>query len=137
MKQSIYSMKEADIRKNLLEKIKEEVGELEMSPLYSYRKSSGYFPVIGEGNHLSKIMFIGEAPGKNEAEKGRHFCGRAGVILDELFDSINLPRSEVYVTNILKDRPPENRDPYPEEIKIYSPFLIRQIEIIKPEIIVT
>ena len=82
-------------------------------------------------------MFIGEAPGKNEAETGRPFCGAAGKILDELLSSINLKRGDVYVTNIVKDRPPNNRDPNPEEIALYSPFLFEQINIIKPKIIAT
>ena len=107
------------------------------SKLYSYRKSNEYYPVLGEGSHDSKIMFIGEAPGKNEAEQGRPFCGAAGRILSELLDGIGLARENVYITNIVKDRPPENRDPTPEEIAIYAPFLDRQIEIIKPKVIAT
>ena len=107
------------------------------SPLYEYRIKSKYFPVIGEGNHYAKIMFIGEAPGENEAKKGRPFCGAAGRILDELFESINVERNSAYITNIIKDRPPGNRDPLPSEIELYSPFLDRQIEIIKPQTLVT
>ena len=94
-------------------------------------------PVIGEGSHFARVVFIGEAPGKNEAETGRPFCGAAGRILDELLASINLPREDVYVTNIVKARPPQNRDPLPEEIALYAPFLVRQLEIIKPKIIAT
>jgi DNA polymerase len=94
-------------------------------------------PVIGEGSHFAKIMFIGEAPGRNEARTGRPFCGAAGKILDELLASVGIPREEVYVTNIVKDRPPQNRDPLPNEIKIYGPFLDRQIEIIQPKVIAT
>ncbi len=96
-----------------------------------------FLPVIGESDHYAKIMFIGEAPGKNEALTGRPFCGAAGHILDELLQSINIKRQDVYVTNIVKDRPPFNRDPLPEEIEFYAPFLVRQIEIIKPEVIAT
>lgn len=116
--------------------IKEEVLALKNSPLYEYRTSNKYFPVIGEGSHDSKIMFVGEAPGKNEALTGRPFCGAAGKILDELLASVKIPRAEVYITNIVKDRPQENRDPSAEEIEIYGPFLDRQIEIIKPKAIV-
>jgi uracil-DNA glycosylase len=93
--------------------------------------------VIGEGSHFAKIMFIGEAPGRNEAKTGRPFCGAAGRILDELLESVGLKREEIYITNIVKDRPPQNRDPLPEEIKIYGPFLDRQIEIIQPKVIAT
>lgn len=82
-------------------------------------------------------MFIGEAPGKNEAETARPFCGRAGKLLDWLLNSVGISRKDVYVTNIVKDRPPNNRDPLPKEIEIYSPFLDRQINALKPEIIAT
>ncbi|KKR65254.1 MAG: Uracil-DNA glycosylase, family 4 [Candidatus Curtissbacteria bacterium GW2011_GWA1_40_47] len=117
-----------------LKKIRDEIWNLSKSPLYNYRKKNNYFPVIGEGNHFSKIIFIGEAPGQREAETGRPFCGAAGKILDELLVSIDLKRKDVYITNVVKDRPPNNRDPEPEEIKLYSPFLDRQILIIKPNL---
>ena len=117
--------------------IRDEVVALADSPLFEYRKKNGYLPVIGEGSHDAKIMFVGEAPGRNEAKQGRPFCGAAGKILDELLASIHLPREQVYITNIVKDRPPENRDPLPSEIEIYGPFLDRQIEIIKPSVIAT
>lgn len=120
-----------------LRKIKDEVFDLKISPLYQYRLDNNYYPVLGEGNHQAAIMFIGEAPGRNEAKTGRPFCGSAGKLLDELLKSINLKREDVYITNIVKDRPPENRDPLPEEIEIYGPFLDRQIDIIKPKFIVT
>ncbi len=120
-----------------LKKIKDEIINTKNSPLYNFRIKNKFLPVIGEGNHYAKIMFIGEAPGKNEALTGRPFCGAAGHILDELLKSISLDRKEVYVTNIVKDRPPFNRDPLPEEIEYYAPFLDRQIEIIKPKVIAT
>ena len=126
-----------DERTAKLEKIKEEIIALKKSPLYKERIKTKMFPVIGEGNHNADIIFIGEAPGENEAKTGKPFCGRSGKILDELLASINFPRESVYVTNIVKDRPPKNRDPHPEEIEIYAPFLDRQIEIIKPKIIAT
>lgn len=124
-------------RKELMRKIKDEVVALKKSPLYEFRIQNKNLPVIGEGSHFAKIMFIGEAPGRNEAKTGRPFCGRAGQILDELLNSVGIKREEVYVTNIVKDRPPANRDPLPEEIEIYGPFLDRQIEIIQPKIIAT
>ena len=119
-----------------MKKIRDEVFALG-GPLSEYRKANGYFPVLGEGSHDSKIMFIGEAPGRNEAKTGRPFCGAAGKILDELLASVDIPRKEVYITNIVKDRPPENRDPLPSEIEAYGPFLDRQIATIQPKIIAT
>lgn len=92
-------------------------------------------PVYGEGPLNAEIMFIGEAPGFNEDLQGKPFVGRAGKIFDELLNSIGLKREEIYITNILKCRPPENRNPAQEEIKACSPYLDKQIEIIKPKII--
>ncbi len=117
--------------------IRDEILHLTSSPLYRERIKNKAFPVIGEGNHRAKIMFIGEAPGKNEAATGRPFCGASGRILDELLGSISMDRKNVYITNIVKDRPPFNRDPTPKEIAAYAPFLDRQIAIIRPKIIVT
>jgi len=130
-------MKDKDNRKELLKDIRDEVVRLKSSPLYAFRIESKNYPVIGEGNHYTDIMFVGEAPGRNEAKTGKPFCGAAGKILDELLDSVKIKRDDVYVTNIVKDRPPKNRDPIPEEIEVYAPFLDRQIEIIKPRIIAT
>ena len=124
-------------RREQLRAIKDALVNLEESPLYEYRLRNNYFPVIGQGNHYADIMFIGEAPGKNEAETGRPFCGASGRVLDELLDSIDLNRDNVYVTNIVKDRPPNNRDPLPDEIELYAPFLERQIDIIQPKVIAT
>src|SRR3989338_4839517 len=124
-------------RKELMRKIKDEVVALKKSPLYKFRIENKNLPVIGEGSHFAKIMFIGEAPGRNEAKTGKPFCGRAGDILNELLNFVGIERSEIYITNIVKDRPPFNRDPFPDEIKIYGPFLDRQIEIIRPELIAT
>lgn len=121
----------------LLKQVRDEIARLKKSPLYEFRMQNGNFPVIGEGNHNAEIMFIGEAPGKNEAATGKPFCGAAGNILTELIKSVGLGREDVYITNIVKDRPPGNRDPLPEEIAIYAPFTDRQIEIIQPKVIVT
>jgi len=117
--------------------VRDAVVNLTSSPLYAYRVENNYLPVIGEGSHDAKVMFIGEAPGKNEAQTGRPFCGAAGKLLDELLALIDTPRDSVYVTNILKDRPPDNRDPLPAEIEAYAPFLDQQIDIIKPKVIAT
>ncbi len=116
--------------------IEKEINDLKKSPLYEYRTTNKYFPVIGEGSHNAKIMFVGEAPGRNEAKTGKPFCGAAGKVLDKLLDHVNIARDSIYITNIVKDRPPENRDPTPREIEVYGPFLDRQIEIMKPRVIV-
>lgn len=122
---------------DLLKNIRDRVWNLKESPLYEYRRKNKYYPVLGEGNHDAKIIFIGEAPGRNEAETGRPFCGAAGKILDDLLKSVNVARKDVYITNIVKDRPPENRDPLPSEIELYAPFLEEQIDIIQPKVIAT
>jgi len=120
-----------------LKAIEHEVENLTSSPLYKYRQKNGYHAVFGTGDPEARIMFIGEAPGKQEAVSGKPFVGAAGKFLDKLLESIELDRQKVYITNIVKDRPPENRDPQPEEIKLYSPFLRKQIKIIQPKVIVT
>lgn len=116
-----------------MELIKNEVLNCKKCPLYKTR----IYPVIGEGSHQAKIMFCGEAPGLNESKTGRPFCGAAGKILDELLESVGIKRGDVYITNILKDRPPQNRDPQKEEIGACVSYLERQIEIIKPKVICT
>lgn len=93
--------------------------------------------VPGEGNPHAKIMFIGEGPGYHEDKQGRPFVGPAGQFLDELLASINLKRSDVFITNVVKCRPPENRDPLPAEIEACHDYLMRQIAAIKPKVIVT
>ena len=120
-----------------LEKIKKILNSNQDSPLYSYRKKNHYEPVIGEGDPDANIMFIGEAPGAKEAETGRPFVGRAGQKLNSLLKSIELNREDVYITNIVKDRPPDNRDPRAAEIEFYAPYLQQQIEIIQPKVIAT
>jgi len=124
-------------RKELMRKIKDEVLSNTKLPLYKDRKKNKNFPVIGEGSHSAKIMFIGEAPGKNEAATGRPFCGASGKFLDELLAHVAIKREDVYITNIVKDRPPGNRDPLPNEIESYSQYLDRQIDIIRPKVIAT
>lgn len=120
-----------------MEKVKNDLANFLASPLYKFRIKNKYFSVIGEGSHFAKIMFIGEAPGKKEAQTGKPFCGASGKFLDELLKSVDLKRENVYITNIVKDRPQENRDPTANEIMAYGPFLEQQIEIIKPLIIAT
>lgn len=121
---------------DLMKEIRDEVFNLTSSPLYKYRIENNNFAVIGAGSHDASIMFVGEAPGANEAKKGIPFCGASGKFLDEMLSSISLDRSNVYITNLVKDRPEDNRDPEQSEIDLYSPFLDKQIEIIIPSVIV-
>lgn len=126
-----------DDRTEQLRAIRDEVVALTTSPLYAERVKNGVHPVIGEGNHHACIMFIGEAPGRTEAETGRPFVGAAGKVLTSLLAGVGIKREDVYITNIVKDRPPFNRDPLPDEIAAYGPFLDRQIAILQPKVIVT
>ncbi len=93
--------------------------------------------VPGDGNPDADIVFIGEAPGKNEDEQGIPFIGAAGKFLSEMLGEIDMQRSDIFITNIVKYRPPNNRDPLPEEKKAFWPYLIQQIEVIDPKVIVT
>lgn len=93
--------------------------------------------VMGEGSLDADIVFIGEAPGKNEDLQGRPFVGAAGKFLNEMLESIGLKREDVYITNTVKYRPPNNRDPLPEEKAEFLPYLLHQLAIIKPKLIVT
>lgn len=93
--------------------------------------------VFGDGNPDADIVFIGEAPGKNEDEQGIPFVGAAGKFLNEMLEMIQLERKDIYITNIVKYRPPNNRDPLTEEKEAFLPFLKKQLEIIKPKIVVT
>jgi len=129
--------RETTERREQLKKIKDEILVLKESPLYEYRIKNKFFPVIGEGSHFADIMFIGEAPGANEAKQGRPFVGASGKFLNELLESVGIKREDVYITNIVKDRPQDNRDPTPSEIELYAPFLDRQIDIIQPKVIAT
>lgn len=124
-------------KEKLMNALAGEVEDLTQSPLADYRRENGYHVVVGEGSLDASIMFIGEAPGKKEAETGRPFVGASGKVLAELLAGIGLQREDVYITNVVKDRPPDNRDPQPTEIALYTPFLLRQLEIIEPKVIAT
>lgn len=126
-------MKKIKLKDQALKKVKDEVLACQKCPLAKTRT----LPVIGQGNHQTKIVFVGEAPGASEDKTGRPFCGQAGKILDELLDSIDISRDKVYVCNILKCRPPANRNPQPTEIEACASYLVRQIEIIKPSVMAT
>lgn len=93
--------------------------------------------VFGTGNPDADIVFIGEAPGKNEDEKGEPFVGAAGRFLNEMLAAADLKREDVYITNIVKYRPPNNRDPLPEEKRAFWPYLMQQLEIIAPKVVIT
>jgi DNA polymerase len=91
--------------------------------------------VVGKGNVDADILFVGEAPGKNEDERGIPFCGVAGKNLDKLLENVGLSLDDIYVANILKCRPPENRDPLPDEIRAHTPWLLKQIREMKPKVV--
>ena len=113
--------------------LRQEIGGCQKCPLAKSRNRT----VPGEGDPNTQILFIGEAPGFNEDQQGIPFCGAAGKFLDELLGSIEMKRQDVFIANTLKCRPPENRDPEPEEKAACRPYLDQQIEIIGPKIIIT
>jgi DNA polymerase len=119
--------------KELLEAVASEVIVCTKCPLWKSRKNA----VPGEGSPESSVMFIGEAPGQSEDIEGRPFVGAAGKFLETLLSGICLSRSNVFICNIVKCRPPRNREPRPIEIQTCTPYLDRQISIIKPKFIVT
>ena len=115
-----------------LERLKKSIGAIKNCTL----KNSATNIVFSDGNPKSKIMLIGEAPGANEDQEGLPFVGRAGALLDKMLASINLNRKNVYISNIINYRPPENRRPTDEEVNRYMPFIKKHIEIINPKILV-
>lgn len=117
--------------KDELERLREEILRCRACPLHRTRKN----PVPGEGNPEALLVFVGEAPGAEEDEQGRPFVGKAGELLTRMIKAMGLSREEVYITNVLKCRPPNNRNPRPEEIEACMPFLLRQMEIVRPRII--
>ena len=117
----------------ILSAVAQEVNACTKCPLHLARRKA----VPGEGPANAEIMFIGEAPGFHEDVQGRPFVGAAGQFLDELLEGIGLKREDVYITNVIKCRPPGNRDPEPEELAACAPYLDRQIQAIHPKVIVT
>ncbi|XSG85219.1 MAG: uracil-DNA glycosylase [Methylohalobius sp. ZOD2] len=113
------------------EKLEREVSACTACPLYRTRTQA----VLGAGDRRADWMLIGEAPGEQEDLKGEPFVGRAGQLLNAMLRALRLSREQVYITNILKSRPPGNRDPKPEEMAACEPFLKRQIALVKPKII--
>lgn len=120
-------------KQQALDKIAADIAETHGGPL----KSPGLNSVPGEGNPDAQVLFVGEAPGFNENEQRRPFVGQAGKLLRKTLAANQMYEGDVYITNIVKFRPPENRDPTPEEIAFFQPFLDDQIKIIDPEFIVT
>jgi DNA polymerase len=117
---------------NDLEKFHQQIKNCQLCELGSLRKNF----VFGTGNPNAKIMFVGEAPGKDEDLQGKPFVGRAGQLLTMMLRAIGLRREDVFIANVLKCRPPNNRDPKPEEIDKCEPYLLKQIELISPSLIV-
>ncbi|HVS29094.1 MAG TPA: uracil-DNA glycosylase [Solirubrobacteraceae bacterium] len=120
-------------RRAALKVVYEEASGCQRCPLARTRNSV----VFGAGNADADLMFVGEAPGASEDREGLPFVGQAGRLLDRLLDEIGLSRKEVFIANVLKCRPPGNRDPQPEEIESCSPYLMRQVELIEPRVVCT
>ena len=123
-----------DNKQILLEQIKADIVNNNICPNLAKQATN---LVMGDGNINADIVLIGEAPGKKEDETGLPFIGAAGKFLNEMLASAGMVRSDVYITNIVKYRPPENRDPKPEEKEAFWPYLVRQLDVIKPQIVVT
>ena len=119
------------MKKSGLEAVRELLGDCRRCPLHRTRHSL----VFGEGNPEATLVFVGEAPGADEDAQGRPFVGRAGQLLTKIIEAMGLKREAVYICNILKCRPPGNRNPQPEEITPCEPFLIRQLDAIRPRVI--
>lgn len=116
-----------------LEEIAEEIRSCKLCPLHLNRTKA----VPGEGNPRTSLMLIGEAPGRTEDQTGRPFVGQAGKILEEALGKAGLKREDVFITNVVKCRPPNNRDPKPDEVRACEPYLIKQVKIISPRVILT
>jgi uracil-DNA glycosylase family 4 len=114
-----------------LEALRDAIGDCTRCKLHSGRRNL----VFGEGNPRARLMFVGEAPGEDEDRQGRPFVGKAGQLLTKIIQAMGYQRNEVYIANILKCRPPKNRNPEPDEIATCEPFLRQQVDIIRPEVI--
>lgn len=133
-KEGLRRIKDEGIRSDkgrLLEELKRKALECQGCPLYKKRTNL----VFGSGNPNAKLMFVGEAPGADEDLQGEPFVGRAGQLLTKMIEAIDMRRSDVYIANVLKCRPPNNRSPLPEEIAACAAFVREQIDIIKPRVI--
>lgn len=114
-----------------LEAVRSELGDCRRCKLHPYRTQI----VFGTGNPQAKLVFIGEAPGRDEDLQGEPFVGQAGQLLNKIIQAIQLQREKVYIANIIKCRPPENRNPEPDEIAACEPFLVKQLQVIRPKLI--
>ena len=129
---SLFESSEAPARNETLEEIRGDLGDCRRCKLAPLRKNI----VFGSGNPHAALMFVGEAPGADEDEQGLPFVGRAGQLLTRIVEAIQLKREDVYICNVIKCRPPENRTPERDEIESCEPFLLRQIQSVKPRVIV-
>ena len=120
-------------KKQLMDEVTAAIQKCRKCPLHETRKNV----VPGEGSLDSPVVFVGEAPGADEDVSGRPFVGRAGKLLDEILKAVSLSRSDIYITNIVKCRPPNNRDPIADEMNKCSAYLFSQLQIINPQVIVT
>lgn len=120
-----------NLRTSELQALRDEIGNCHRCKLYKTRTQI----VFGVGNPRAELIFVGEAPGRDEDLQGEPFVGEAGQLLTKIIKSMGLKREDVYIANVVKCRPPENRNPEPDEIESCEPFLLRQLEIIKPKII--
>jgi uracil-DNA glycosylase family 4 len=127
-------MSDVPPKQQLLEQIKADILEKNICPDLAKTATN---LVMGDGNSDADIVFIGEAPGKNEDLQGLPFVGAAGKFLNEMLGGIGLERKDIYITNIVKYRPPNNRDPLPDEKKAFWPYLVRQLNVIEPKVVVT
>lgn len=137
----LFALKEMGIEEVLIERkdqitledLAKKVKECKRCELHKTRRHT----VFGEGNPFARLLIIGEAPGEEEDKEGRPFVGRAGRLLDQMIEAVGLKREHLYICNLLKCRPPENRDPKEEEIESCKGYLFAQIDLIKPKIILT
>ena len=120
-----------DVNTPTLQDIRQELGDCHRCPLCQKRTHI----VFGEGNPQARLAFVGEAPGADEDMKGRPFVGKAGQLLTKIIQAMGLTRQDVYICNILKCRPPGNRNPKPDEITTCEPFLVKQLQVIQPKVI--
>lgn len=127
-------MTAADDKQKKLEAIKQQILDSGVCPELAAQATQ---MVFGHGNPDAKLVFIGEAPGKNEDLQGKPFVGAAGKFLDEMLQTIDLRREDIYITNIVKYRPPNNRDPLPEEKDAFLPYLQAQLDAIEPSLVIT
>lgn len=123
----------AKTKQESLEAIKQSILDNEVCPELATQATQ---LVFGDGNPDAELLFIGEAPGKNEDLQGLPFVGAAGKFLNEMLESVDLEREDVYITNIVKYRPPDNRDPLPDEKAAFLPYLQAQIEVIRPKLVI-